>query len=69
MSKVNWLFGSIALIKSQNYKHARSSGIKEKDARKIAFAPHLNIGVFFFRKRFNVLENLAGKFKKNLIKR
>jgi hypothetical protein len=50
MSKVNWLFGSIALIKSQNYKHARSSGIKEKDARKIAFAPHLNIGVFSLEK-------------------
>ena len=50
MSKVNWLFGSIASIKSQNYKHARSSGIKEKDARKIAFAPHLNIGVFSLEK-------------------
>ena len=50
MSKVKWLFGSLALIKSQNYKHARSSGIKQKDARKIAFAPHLNIGVFSLEK-------------------
>ena len=46
MSKVKWIFGSIAKIKSQNYKHARNSGIEENDARKIAFAPHLNIGVF-----------------------
>jgi len=50
MSKVNWLFGNLALIKSQNYKHARSSGINEEDARKIAFAPHLNIGVFSLEK-------------------
>ena len=46
MSKVNWLFGNLALIKSQNFKHARSSGISVLEARKIAFAPHLNIGVF-----------------------
>jgi len=46
MTNVKWLFGKIALIKSQNYKHAKSSGIDEIDARKIAFAPHLNIGVF-----------------------
>ncbi len=50
MSKVKWLVGSLAFIKSQNYKHARSSGIKENDARKIAFAPHLNIGVFSLEK-------------------
>ena len=50
MSKVNWIFGNLALIKSQNYKHARSSGINEDDARKIAFAPHLNIGVFSLEK-------------------
>jgi len=50
MSKVNWLFRNLALIKSQNYKHARSSGIKEEDARKIAFAPHVNIGVFSLEK-------------------
>ena len=49
-AKVTWLFGRLALIKSQNYKHARSSGIKEEDSRKIAFAPHLNIGVFSLEK-------------------
>ena len=46
MTNVKWLFGKVALVKSQNYKHAKSSGINEMDARKIAFAPHLNIGVF-----------------------
>ena len=33
-------------IKSQNYKHAKSSGFSEKIARKVALKPHLNIGVF-----------------------
>ena len=50
MSKVKWLFGGFAKIKSQNYKHARSSGINENDSRMIAFAPHLNIGVFSLEK-------------------
>jgi hypothetical protein len=50
MSKVTWLFGGLAKIKSQNYKHARSSGINENDSRKIAFAPHINIGVFSLEK-------------------
>tara|TARA_B100001121_G_scaffold288307_1_gene286268 strand:+ start:36 stop:947 length:912 start_codon:yes stop_codon:yes gene_type:complete len=46
MSKVNWLFGKLALIKSQNFKHAIKSKIGYKKARKLAFAPHINIGVF-----------------------
>ena len=46
MSKVNWLFGKFAIIKSQNFKHALSSKIGIKKARKLAFAPHINIGVF-----------------------
>ncbi|MDC0426734.1 glycosyltransferase [Pelagibacteraceae bacterium] len=50
MSKVKWLMPHIAIIKSQNYKHAKRSGINEKDARTIAFAPHLNIGVFSLEK-------------------
>lgn len=50
MSKVTWFFGGLAKIKSQNYKHARSSGINENDSRKIAFAPHINIGVFSLEK-------------------
>ena len=50
MSKVKWLMPHIAIIKSQNYKHAKRSGINENDARTIAFAPHLNIGVFSLEK-------------------
>ena len=50
MSKVNWLFGKIAVIKSQNFKHAISSKIGMDDARKLAFAPHVNIGVFSLEK-------------------
>ncbi len=46
LSKVKWLFGKIAIIKSQNFKHAVSSKINMQKARKIAFAPHINIGVF-----------------------
>ena len=46
MSKVKWLFGKIAVIKSQNFKHAISSKIGINKARKLAFAPHINIGVF-----------------------
>ena len=49
-SKVNWLFGKLALIKSQNFKHAVKSQIGYADARKLAFAPHINIGVFSLEK-------------------
>ena len=44
--RVEWFFGSFARIKSQNYKHAKSSGFSEKIARQVATKPHLNIGVF-----------------------
>ena len=50
LSKVKWLFGKLALIKSQNYKHAKKSGFSETVARKIAFSPHINIGVFSLEK-------------------
>ena len=53
MSKVNWLFGKIAIIKSQNFKHAISSKIGMDKARKLAFAPHVNIGVFSLEKNSN----------------
>ena len=49
-SKVKWLFGKIAVIKSQNFKHAIKSKIGLKKARKLAFAPHINIGVFSLEK-------------------
>ena len=44
--KADWLIGGFAKIKSQNYKHAKSSGFSEKIAREVALKPHLNIGVF-----------------------
>tara|TARA_B110000003_G_scaffold246018_1_gene256204 strand:+ start:31 stop:942 length:912 start_codon:yes stop_codon:yes gene_type:complete len=50
MSKVKWLIGKIAVIKSQNFKHAVKSKIGLKKARKLAFAPHINIGVFSLEK-------------------
>ena len=50
MSKVNWIFGQLAIIKSQNFKHAIKSKIGINKARKLAFAPHINIGVFSLEK-------------------
>ena len=50
LTRVKWVIGKFAAIKSQNYKHAKKSGFSEKIARKIAFAPHLNIGVFSLEK-------------------
>ena len=48
--RAEWFFGSFAKIKSQNYKHAKSSGFSEKIAREVALKPHLNIGVFSLEK-------------------
>jgi len=44
--RVDWLFGGFARVKSQNYKHAKTSGFSEDIARTVALKPHLNIGVF-----------------------
>ena len=52
-SKVNWLVGKLAIIKSQNFKHAVKSKIGYAKARKLAFAPHINIGVFSLEKNSN----------------
>ena len=49
-SKVNWVFGKLAIIKSQNFKHAIKSNISYEKARKLAFAPHINIVVFSLEK-------------------
>jgi len=48
--RAEWFLGSFARIKSQNYKHAKSSGFSEKIAREVALKPHLNIGVFSLEK-------------------
>ena len=49
-SKVYWLFGKLAIIKSHNFKDAVKSKIGFEKARKLAFAPHINIGVFSLEK-------------------
>ena len=64
MSKVKWLFGKVAVIKSQNFKHAISSKIGTENARKIAFAPHINIGVFSLEENSPCWKN----WQKNLTK-
>ena len=64
MSKVKWLFGKVAVIKSQNFKHAISSKIGTENARKLAFAPHINIGVFSLEENSPCWK----KWQKNLTK-
>ena len=49
-SKVKWVIGKLAIINSQNFKHAVKSNISYAKARKLAFAPHINIGVFSLEK-------------------
>ena len=63
-SKVNWLFGKLAIIKSQNFKHAVKSNIGYEKARKLAFAPHINIGVFSLERNSKGWES----WQKNLTK-
>ena len=66
MSKVKWLFGKIAIIKSQNFKHAVSSKIGIDKARKLAFAPHINIGVFSLEENSNCWKSWQENLKKTL---
>ena len=65
-SKVNWLFGKIAIIKSQNFKHAVKSKIGYEKARKLAFAPHINIGVFSLEKNSYAWEIWQNNLSKTL---
>ena len=66
LSKVKWLFGKFAIIKSQNFKHAVSSKINMHKARKIAFAPHINIGVFSLEKSSSVWSVWQNNLKETL---
>ena len=68
MSKVKWLLGKIAIIKSQNYKHAKASGIEDSISRKLAFAPHINIGVFSLEKDSECWHVWQKNLKKTLAK-
>jgi lipopolysaccharide biosynthesis glycosyltransferase len=69
--RAEWVIGSFARIKSQNYKHAKSSGFSEKIARQVALKPHLNIGVFALKANaphWNVWQkNLKKALKKGKI--
>ena len=65
-SKVNWLFGKLAIIKSQNFKHAVKSKIGYDKARKLAFAPHINIGVFSLEKNSNGWSSWQDNLSKTL---
>jgi len=65
-SKVNWLFGKLAIIKSQNFKHAVKSKIGYDKARKLAFAPHINIGVFSLEKNSKGWEAWQNNLSKTL---
>ena len=66
LSKVKWLFGKLAIIKSQNFKHAVSSKINMQKARKIAFAPHVNIGVFSLENSSSVWSVWQNNLKETL---
>ena len=66
LSKVKWLLGKFAIIKSQNFKHAVSSKINMQKARKIAFAPHINIGVFSLEKNSSVWSVWQNNLKETL---
>ena len=68
LAKVKWLIGKIAIVKTQNYKHAKMSGVKEEIARKLAFAPHLNIGVFSLMKNSSCWQTWQNNLKKVLTK-
>ena len=65
-SRVDWVFGKLAIIKSQNFKHAIKSKITYKKARKLAFAPHINIGVFSLEKKSTTWEKWQENLKQTL---
>ena len=65
-SNVKWIFGKFAQIKSQNFKHAISSNIDIKEARKLAFAPHINIGIFSLQKNSKCWKIWQNNLKKTL---
>ena len=65
-SKVNWVFGKLAIIKSQNFKHAVKSKIGYDKARKLAFAPHINIGVFSLENNSKGWTSWQKNLEKNL---
>ncbi len=68
IGRVKWLFKSIAIIKTQNYKHAISSGFSKEIAQKIAFAPNINAGVFSLEKNSNFWKSWRNLLIKSISK-
>ncbi len=66
-SRVNWVFGKLAIIKSQNFKHAIKSNVNLEKARKLAFAPHINIGVFSLEKNSTCWNSWQENLKQTLM--
>ena len=65
-SRVSWVIGKLAIIKTQNFKHAVKSNISYAKARKLAFAPHINIGVFSLEKNSSVWESWHKNLRQTL---
>ena len=65
IAKVKWLFGGLAFIKTQNFKHAKSSGFSRDIIKKVSMAPNINAGVFALQKKFTILEKMARINKKS----
>ena len=65
-SRVDWVFRKLAIIKSQNFKHAIASKIDINNARKLAFAPHINIGTFSLEKNSKCWEIWQKNLRKTL---
>jgi len=66
--RADWIFSNIAFIRSQNYKHAKSSGFSNQISREVALKPHLNIGVFCLENdspHWLVIENIKFDETKN----
>ena len=60
------LVGKLAIIKSQNFKHAVKSKVGYDKARKLAFAPHINIGVFSLEKNSKCWSSWQNNLSKTL---
>ena len=66
--KVKWLLRNLSLIKSQNYKHAKSSGFSEEVSRFVGLQPHLNTGVFSLQKESSIWKIWQKNCEKSLSK-
>ena len=63
-----WLFSSVGIMKSQNFKHAISSGYGQKIARSLALKPHVNCGVFALNHESKFWDVWKKHFKFSLLK-